>query len=77
MELSPTSAGDAERQTSTSFLEKLGDMRPDGEKNMLNNTNVPTRIFQHLSFGQNEEELVSIEVNQKVKAVVAIKQEQL
>lgn len=24
---------DAERQTSTSFLEKLGDMRPDGEEN--------------------------------------------
>lgn len=28
-----TSEGDAKRQTSNSFLEKLGGMRPDGEKN--------------------------------------------
>lgn len=33
VELSQTSEGDTERQTSTSFLEKLGDMRPDGTEN--------------------------------------------
>lgn len=45
------------------------------KKTKLSNTNVPTRISQHLSFGQNEEGLFPIEVNQpkKVKAVVAIK----
>lgn len=50
------------------------------KKTKPNNTvrNVPTSIFQHLSFGQNYvtyKELFSIEVNQpkKVTAAVAIK----
>lgn len=76
MEPSQTSEGDAGRQTSISFLEKLEDVRSDGEEDQAqNNTNVSTSIFHNLSFGQNDEGLLSIEVNQpkKVKAVGAIK----